>query len=383
MLEGLDDIDWSKLGHAYGPASDVPDLLRSLASADEDSRHEAVNELYGNIWHQGTVYEASSYAVPFLIELLGSQEVECKDEILLLLAHLALGTSYHKAHQHLPSQTPREQGADWQKTIEREIGWVDRVKSAVRAGEDVYLKFLQDEEPLLRDSAAYLLASLERPAPRLADSIWRRIDREESEHIQVSLLLAFGFLAEPNEANRGSLLEKLVNTPSDSIRLAAAMSLVNFAAPPQEVILLLIDAVQSPEKYRVFAKSVWARINELENLVLDHFARLDADSALAAETTLVKNLMRGEHLEALRIAEVLLTLAFSTTLPRNSKFGSLTEKQQRAVKIIAETHSVWFERRGRDETQSVRASSLLRSCGLPDEQGKLLAFIGHSSNANR
>jgi hypothetical protein len=32
MLEGLEDIDWGSLGHAYGTATDVPDLLRALAS---------------------------------------------------------------------------------------------------------------------------------------------------------------------------------------------------------------------------------------------------------------------------------------------------------------------------------------------------------------
>lgn len=30
LLDGLDDIDWSRLHHAYGAASDVPDLRRAL-----------------------------------------------------------------------------------------------------------------------------------------------------------------------------------------------------------------------------------------------------------------------------------------------------------------------------------------------------------------
>ena len=32
MLENLDRIDWGKLSHAYGPATDVPDQLLALAS---------------------------------------------------------------------------------------------------------------------------------------------------------------------------------------------------------------------------------------------------------------------------------------------------------------------------------------------------------------
>lgn len=70
MLEGLDQINWGELGHAYGSAEDLPDLLRQLASPDEQSRNNALYQLYGTIWHQGTVYQATAYAVPFLLELL-------------------------------------------------------------------------------------------------------------------------------------------------------------------------------------------------------------------------------------------------------------------------------------------------------------------------
>ena len=31
MLETLDPINWSSLAHAYGPTTDVSDLLRQLA----------------------------------------------------------------------------------------------------------------------------------------------------------------------------------------------------------------------------------------------------------------------------------------------------------------------------------------------------------------
>ena len=62
MLEGLDKIDWSKLTHAYGAASDVPDLLRRLASGDGEERKAAIFAFHANIWHQGTVYEATEWS---------------------------------------------------------------------------------------------------------------------------------------------------------------------------------------------------------------------------------------------------------------------------------------------------------------------------------
>ena len=69
LLAGLDDVPWGMLAHAYGTADDVPKVLRAIASGDADTAAEAVDELFCNIWHQGTVYEATPYAVPFLARM--------------------------------------------------------------------------------------------------------------------------------------------------------------------------------------------------------------------------------------------------------------------------------------------------------------------------
>ncbi|MFI7874443.1 hypothetical protein [Streptomyces salinarius] len=55
----LDAVPWQSLRHAYGPAEDVPELIRALYQDDETAAAEAMHELYGNIHHQGTVYPAS------------------------------------------------------------------------------------------------------------------------------------------------------------------------------------------------------------------------------------------------------------------------------------------------------------------------------------
>src|SRR5260221_6553853 len=95
MLEGLDRVDWAHLTHAYGPATDVPDLIRALASPDTATRHAAYDALYGTIWHQGSVYAATGSAVPFLIELLTEESVEEKATLLALLGFLAKRSEEH------------------------------------------------------------------------------------------------------------------------------------------------------------------------------------------------------------------------------------------------------------------------------------------------
>ncbi len=61
-LDQLDAIPWDQISHAYGPASDVPSQIRALASPDPAERKAAFHELFTNIWHQGTVYEASIHS---------------------------------------------------------------------------------------------------------------------------------------------------------------------------------------------------------------------------------------------------------------------------------------------------------------------------------
>ena len=87
-MKELDDIPWAQLTHAYGSAGDVPDLLRSLrtASPDLSGDESPLWQLFGNIYHQGTVYEATSYAVPFLIEPAADPETPDRNGILELLA---------------------------------------------------------------------------------------------------------------------------------------------------------------------------------------------------------------------------------------------------------------------------------------------------------
>ena len=83
VLDGLAEIPWRDLSHAYGSAGDVPGLQRAIASGDDEAAGDAVHELFGNIWHQGSVYEATEYAVPFLARMAAAG-LACRDLAQLL-----------------------------------------------------------------------------------------------------------------------------------------------------------------------------------------------------------------------------------------------------------------------------------------------------------
>jgi len=109
LLEDLDRVRWHKVSHAYGVATDVPDLLRALVDPDHASkkvrtgaertnreiRDHVIHTLYGSVFHQGTVWQASPHVVPFLVEILrdGPPDPALRASLLEYLHHLALGYS--------------------------------------------------------------------------------------------------------------------------------------------------------------------------------------------------------------------------------------------------------------------------------------------------
>ena len=80
--------DWSKLDDAYGPATDVPGLLAQL---DPDPEAPVWNELYGRLYHQGSVYSASFAALPALEEAARSWPPQNRVMALVLAAGIVTG----------------------------------------------------------------------------------------------------------------------------------------------------------------------------------------------------------------------------------------------------------------------------------------------------
>jgi hypothetical protein len=157
MLVGLNAVQWAKMEHAYGPAIDVPALINALISPDAEVRGTAWNELHGNLWHQGTIYEATAYAVPFFLQLLELEKVSSKQETLIYLARLFIGRSYWDVHKDLTSSRQKVTEPQFAERLRKELSWVDATKQAVRSGREIYLQLLKGKDTGTRIAAAYLL----------------------------------------------------------------------------------------------------------------------------------------------------------------------------------------------------------------------------------
>jgi len=158
MFESLDAVPWSNLGHAYGTAEDVPVLLRQAMSDNQDERNEAWNELYGNLWHQGTVYEATAPAVPFLIDMLDADLSPCRQEAANYLIALAHGNSYLDVHAPLFPEVFANKEAE----LNEELHWVAAARAAVAAGGERYRAlFASKNAPPVRAALVRLMALAE------------------------------------------------------------------------------------------------------------------------------------------------------------------------------------------------------------------------------
>lgn len=160
LLAGLEQIPWHDLHHAYGPADDVPNLLRLLLSDDKNVRDGAWEELYGNIWHQGDVYQATSYAIPFLIRMLDSDAVPDKHSLLAFLEAIATGHPWLSKRQTWMKSVLAEQGRDFQAEIDLARLYTDRAREAVAEGLDTYLACLHHPAPIVQEAASALLDAL-------------------------------------------------------------------------------------------------------------------------------------------------------------------------------------------------------------------------------
>ncbi|WP_433476834.1 hypothetical protein ACQPZP_07110 [Spirillospora sp. CA-142024] len=90
VLRGLDDVDWAALTGAYGPADEVPDILRGLAANDEEW-DEAIDEYFSTVVHQDTCYDCTPETVRFLVQLARAPQLSpvYRLDLLIHLTYIA------------------------------------------------------------------------------------------------------------------------------------------------------------------------------------------------------------------------------------------------------------------------------------------------------
>lgn len=216
MFNGMDDVPWDRLQHAFGAARDVPQILRAIADGDD----EALNELFGNIWHQGTVYEATPFAVPFVAELLDVNGVD------------------HATVLHLLSSIARD--SDCRDTSAGSSRLPDG-RTAVREQAPRLLRCLENRQKEVRAVAALAIGTC-LPDQHLEDALVARLDRERTGLVRASVLLAL----RPCSAANIAVAESRFDDTDAVVRVAAALAVISSSTGPEltEVGLAAADVLR-------------------------------------------------------------------------------------------------------------------------------------------
>jgi HEAT repeat protein len=250
-LTGLDDVDWARLTHAYGSAEDVPATLRALGSDDSEAASEALSELFGSIFHQGTVYEATVPAVRFLVDL-GYAAPHGRADIVGMVGMLA-----DPNHAY---------------------GGLDEVDRAVAAQAERLVPLLADTDARVRAQAAYALAQCGARTPVAA--LRDRWAVETEPEVRASLLLALA-LRDPD--GTAPLLRDAMVDPAHEVRVAAAIGALRAGTGwPDGAAEALAEAFTSGVELDYSWQSGGEALDELLTNVDDEFAASLIGPLLAA-----------------------------------------------------------------------------------------------------
>jgi hypothetical protein len=192
-LVGLRDIDWASLTHAYGSAADVPGQLEAVATGSAPQREKAIWELWGNIHHQGTVYEASAYAVPFLARLAMDDAVPsaARTELIALVAAIAAGGSYLEVHEPLIRGGLAK---DESQSKEQELKWVAEAHDAARAVAPELLALMPNATSTARWSLVDLAAQLPDSARSVENDVQRLATLTDEPRLRKAAELTLGLI---------------------------------------------------------------------------------------------------------------------------------------------------------------------------------------------
>jgi hypothetical protein len=166
LEETVARVDWSRLSHAYGSAEELPMLIARRAAPDEATARAASHELWGTVWHQGTVYEASAAAVPALAILARDTATVDRVDLVLLLSSIATGRSYVDVH-----------GLGGSDQRARELRWVAEAHRAVAAAAPSLLDSLATEPRELRLGLAVLLSAVPQHGAAYVPAVRREFER--------------------------------------------------------------------------------------------------------------------------------------------------------------------------------------------------------------
>lgn len=380
MLEGLEAVNWTALGHAGGSAEDMPWLLRQVRSADSKVREETLRELFSTIVHQGTWYSATASAVPFLVELATASDTHDRAWLVNLLAYAAVGNEAAVLPDGMVTLDRLRHTTNWHEP--EYAAWALAAYQAVQAALPALLPLLDEDEDRLRRETAHLLAWFPSFAPASLPRLRARLPLEAERDTRVTMIVAVGLLAgATGQTSDTPWLSELLAGPDAVLRWAAATALARLVPehPPEAAVQELLGWLTDPPESDSFAlqanPDAFPSHDDMPfgEYTLQTLVRPGPAARRRVTEVLLAKLEGASGAVAERLLWELMVVAFAgdPQAPR-PPFAGLDPLQQRIVGALARMPWIWQAPPGEG---SIPANGPLRAYGLPNTQQGLQAYV--------
>lgn len=364
LLDGIEDVNWDEWEHAYGPATDFPELARQLL--EPELAKNAQYELYGNIFHQGTVYPATKHAIPWLIKLLVPESRADRAWLLGYLLDLAWGNSYMRQHAHLDDDGSPEYAA----RMAEEVSHVDGAREAVVAGFPVYLQILDEGDVTTSAAALDLMVGVPELVSKLRSEAWPKIQsllNHEDVRLRAKAVMGLGWFPE-YDAVKDELRTAFADE-STSVQWAAAWSSGYHNQFSSETVSLLVGAMLEPEGIDAELKEVLGKSAGQTSIAPLLSAPVEFHQEIVDGMEV--QLGRAESIDATEAARLMMLLVFGR-VPAPTSLADFSPMQARVLQSVADCDEAWVF--------DGNMSQLLNSWGLPSKRSDLRAFLKPSTN---
>ncbi|MGW1991305.1 hypothetical protein [Embleya sp. NPDC001921] len=406
-LDGLDAVDWAGLEHAYGSAGDVPAQIRALTSDDSAARERALGALYGNIFHQGSRYEASTFAVPFLVGLAADTATQGRAEILALIGSLTVGYD----ESHLPrgldiagrrTEVEELRSGDRDAMRRRVEEWVDEavdardrrvremrlrmfdpegsyewarhelaVYDAVRAQVPRLAGLLDDPDPGVRAGAVYVLAWFPEESEHILPRLLDLLAVEPLPGVEAGILIATALMAAADDAEMADVLRRRLSAGGEPVvRWAAATGLARLRVLDEDVVEVLAAAVVDPPEQGM--PGIPFHDGDLRGYASLALVAADRAVGVGALDALLAGLARTSGPSAFAVTAAVLHVAFgagrSRPLPRYEELDAVTRKVVHALAELDEHTWRWAD-----------FLLLLRPYNLPGDHAACRRYVGSAT----
>lgn len=331
MLEGLADVPWFELEHAFGKATDIPVLLRELASKRKQIRQQAALQLSRRLVHQSDKYTATLASIPFLLELLVVEEVADKHLILQILQRSLSRFPIVFSAQSEVGQRVEEKVDEYQALLVR-------INEAVRGGLPVYHTLLEHSEDEVRKETLDLLTFFDQDVREIAGWLHTQSQRETNPEVKAYFLNRLGSLlariphnlAQKDYEHFRKYFEEhsADNNQPDLVRIEAACSLMLVLGEgiPSETIDQLLMAYTSVREVLDIS-----RAGDILSTISSALASIDSERGLPAFFKLLAVIPANQvHF----VIEPFLDLVFPITDSRTIPIPILSSTQQNAIAIL-------------------------------------------------